>query len=109
MYFEWDESNLSSAAAATIDQAVQQIRNREDCSVGTVTIAGHADTSGPAAYNVGLSARRAATVRDALVSRGIGADIISTEAFGETRPAVETGDGVREPDNRRSEVTIIVQ
>lgn len=109
MYFEWDKYDLSSAAAATVDQAVRQIGARNDCSIGTVTIAGHADTSGSASYNVGLSAKRAAVVRDALVARGVSASLISTEAFGETRPAVATGDGVREPDNRRSEVTIIVR
>ena len=80
-----------------------------DCAVGSVTIAGHADRSGPAAYNVRLSARRAQTVRDALVARGISADMISTEAFGETAPAKPTADGVREPLNRRSEVVIRVR
>ena len=47
--------------------------------------------------------------RDALVARGVSADMISTEAFGETEPARPTEDGVREPLNRRSEVRIIVQ
>ena len=109
VYFEWDESDLSSEAAATIDRAVQQIRERSDCSIGSVTIAGHADRSGPASYNVKLSAKRAAVVRDALVSRGVAADMVSTEAFGETQNAKPTEDGVREPLNRRSEVRIIVQ
>lgn len=109
MYFEWDESDLTSEAAAVIDSAVGAIRQRGDCSVATVTIGGHADRSGPAAYNVRLSARRAQTVRDALVARGISADMISTEAFGETAPAKPTADGVREPLNRRSEVVIRVR
>lgn len=109
MYFEWDKFDLSSAAAATIDQAVAQIARRSDCSINTISIEGHADTSGNARYNVGLSAKRASVVRDALVSRGVPAALITTEAFGETRPAVATGDGVREPDNRRAEVAIIVR
>lgn len=109
VYFEWDESDLSSEAAAVIDRAVQQIRARTDCSINNVTIAGHADRSGSARYNVGLSQRRASVVRDALVSRGVNASIIGTEAFGETQNAKETPDGVREPLNRRSEVVIIVR
>tara|TARA_X000000950_G_scaffold289312_1_gene411865 strand:- start:5147 stop:5494 length:348 start_codon:yes stop_codon:yes gene_type:complete len=109
VYFEWDESDLTSEAAAVIDRAVRQIAARGDCSVSTVGIGGHADRSGAAAYNVRLSARRAAVVRDALVARGVSADMISTEAFGETANARPTEDGVREPLNRRSEVRIIVQ
>lgn len=109
MYFEWDESDLTSQAAAVIDQAVGAINARSDCSVGSVTIAGYADRSGAAAYNVRLSARRAQVVRDALVARGISGDLISTEAFGETNNAKPTADGVREPLNRRSEVVIRVR
>ncbi|MGB3165370.1 MAG: OmpA family protein, partial [Alteraurantiacibacter sp.] len=55
-------------------------------------------------YNVGLSQRRNAAVRDYLTGRGIPAARISSEAFGESRPRVATGDGVRELQNRRVEV-----
>lgn len=109
MYFEWDESDLTSEAGAVIDRAVQEIRERGDCSVASVAIGGYADRSGAAAYNVRLSARRAGVVRDALVARGVVDASISTEAFGETNNAKPTADGVREPLNRRSEVVIIVQ
>ena len=109
VYFEWDESDLTSEAAAVLDRAVSQIAARNDCAVSTVTIGGHADRSGAASYNVRLSASRAAVVRDALVARGVAADMITTEAFGETENARPTADGVREPLNRRSEVVIIVQ
>ena len=64
------------------------------------------DTSGSTRYNVGLSERRASVVRDALVSRGMSAGAIRTEARGETDLARATRDGVREPLNRRTAVTI---
>ncbi|TRO88012.1 OmpA family protein, partial [Glycocaulis profundi] len=67
------------------------------------------DTSGSAAYNMGLGERRANAVRDEMVRLGIPAGSISTQSFGQTRPAVDTGDGVREPLNRRSEVVIDVR
>ena len=41
-----------------------------------------------------------------MVRLGVPAGGISLQAFGETRPAVETPDGVREPLNRRAEVLI---
>jgi outer membrane protein OmpA-like peptidoglycan-associated protein len=69
-------------------------------------VIGHTDTSGSTQYNQGLSERRASVVRDALVARGIGAGSITTQAHGETDLARPTRDGVREPLNRRTAVTI---
>ncbi len=68
-------------------------------------LGGHADRSGSADYNVGLSQRRADAVKAYLGGRGVPDGAMSTEAFGESRPLVETADGVREPQNRRVEIT----
>jgi outer membrane protein OmpA-like peptidoglycan-associated protein len=103
VYFEWDRSNLNQAALETIDAAVNRARQ---CNVGGVVVVGHTDTSGSAQYNIGLSERRAGVVRDALVARGIAAGSIQTQARGETDLARATRDGVREPLNRRTAVTI---
>jgi outer membrane protein OmpA-like peptidoglycan-associated protein len=103
VYFEWDRSNLNQAALETIDAAVSRARQ---CNVGGVVVVGHTDTSGSAQYNIGLSERRASVVRDALVARGIAAGSIQTQARGETDLARATRDGVREPLNRRTAVTI---
>lgn len=102
VYFEWDRSNLSQAAMETIDAAVAQARR---CNVSGVLVVGHTDTSGRPAYNVALSERRAAVVRDALTARGMGGSI-TTQAAGETQLDRATRDGVREPLNRRTVVTI---
>lgn len=109
VYFEWDRSDLTSQASAVIDQAVANIRSVEGCSAGSVTIVGHTDTSGAADYNQRLSVRRADVVASALTERGIANTLISKDGKGETALAKATLDGVREPLNRRSEVTIIVQ
>lgn len=109
VYFEWDSSDLTSQASAVVDQAIANIRDRADCATGGVSIVGHTDTSGASAYNQRLSARRASIVSDALQSRGIAAEAISTDGRGEDDLAKATRDGVREPLNRRSEVTIVVQ
>lgn len=103
VYFEWDRSNLNQAALETIDAAVARARA---CNLGSVTVTGHTDTSGSADYNMGLAGRRASVVADALVARGIPAGAITTDARGETDLARATADGVREPLNRRTAVTI---
>ena len=106
VYFEWDRSNLNQAALETIDAAVARARQ---CNVSGVVVVGHTDTSGSAQYNMGLSERRASVVRDALVARGIAAGSIQTQARGESDLARPTRDGVREPLNRRTAVTISFQ
>ena len=105
VYFEWDRADLTDQARAVIAQASNQ---RGSCGVTRVSVSGFTDRSGAASYNVGLSERRARVVRDELVRLGVPASTISLEAFGETRNAVQTPDGVREPLNRRAEVVIVL-
>ncbi len=102
VFFDWDKSDLTPQGASTLDNAVSQYAN---CGNARVMLAGHADRSGSTSYNVGLSQRRNATVRSYLESRGVSGGAISTQAFGESQPLVATADGVREPQNRRVEVT----
>jgi outer membrane protein OmpA-like peptidoglycan-associated protein len=104
VYFEHDRSFLTDQANEVISNEVNDIASRA-CNYSSVLIQGHADTSGNPRYNIGLSERRVTIVRDALVSRGVPGDLMTGEAFGESRPAVATGDGVKEPLNRRTEVT----
>lgn len=109
VYFGWNEFGLSREAHNVIDMMVSNVMSRDDCSAGSVTIVGHSDTSGKESFNVRLSALRADAVRTALLARGIPDDIISVQSKGETALAKNTPDGVREPLNRRSEVTILVR
>jgi OmpA-OmpF porin, OOP family len=102
VFFDWDKANIRPDAASVLDNAVAQYGN---CGNARVMLAGHADKSGSNSYNVGLSQRRNTNVRGYLESKGITGGAISTEAFGETAPLVQTADGVREPQNRRVEVS----
>jgi outer membrane protein OmpA-like peptidoglycan-associated protein len=103
VYFEWDRNNLNQAALETIDAAVARAKA---CNVSAVAVVGYTDTSGSPKYNLALSERRATVVRDALVARGIPAGVVTTQGAGETNLDKATKDGVREPLNRRSVVTI---
>ncbi|MEP7350532.1 MAG: OmpA family protein [Sphingorhabdus sp.] len=102
VFFDWDKSDLRPDAAGVLDNAVAQYAN---CGNAKVMLAGHADKSGTATYNVGLSQRRNTTVSSYIEAKGVAPSAISTEAFGETAPLVQTADGEREPQNRRVEIT----
>jgi outer membrane protein OmpA-like peptidoglycan-associated protein len=101
-YFEWNVDAPPADAAAVAATAAQQM---QACGWRNLRIAGHADTSGSSKYNEGLSERRARNVAGLLQNAGVAGETLAVEAFGETRPAVQTPDGVREPLNRRVEVT----
>jgi len=101
VFFDWDKSDITPEASSILDNAIS---NYQNCGNSQVMLAGHADRSGSASYNVGLSQRRADSVKAYLSGRGISDGVISTEAFGESRPRVETADGVRELQNRRVEI-----
>ena len=103
VFFDWDRSNLSAQALNTIKQAAAAYKTKGNARV---TATGHTDTSGPEAYNMALSLRRANTVKDALVREGVPATAIAVIGRGEAGLLVKTADGVREPQNRRVEIVI---
>ena len=103
VFFDWDRSNLSQQALTTIQQAADAFKAKGNARI---TATGHTDTSGPEAYNMALSLRRANAVKDALVRDGVPAQAISVVGRGEQGLLVQTGDGVREPQNRRVEIVI---
>ncbi|MGI4877438.1 MAG: OmpA family protein [Janthinobacterium lividum] len=102
VFFDWDRSTITPEAAAILDRAAEQFASTGQTSVA---LAGYADKSGKPDYNVALSQRRADAVKAYMVGKGVAEGVVSTQAFGETHPLVDTADGVREPQNRRVEIT----
>ena len=103
VYFDWDRSDLTAEASSVVTQAANYAKSGRPTRI---LVVGHADTSGSAAYNVGLSNRRSRTVADALVAQGVNGGVISLDGKGETALARPTADGVREPLNRRATIGI---
>ena len=102
VFFDWDKSLVTAEAASILDRAAEQYAATEQTNI---VLAGNADRSGTEAYNMQLSKRRADAVKVYMTSKGIAETAITTEAFGESKPLVDTADGVREPQNRRVEMT----
>jgi len=103
VYFDWDRSDIRPDGAAVIADV---IADAATLGAPPISVTGHTDLSGSAEYNMGLSLRRADSVRDALIAGGVTPDQITTAGRGEEEPAVPTADGVREQANRRAEIII---
>ena len=101
VFFDWDRADLTPEANLVLDDVVV-VAN--ESGYASIRLDGYTDLSGSAAYNLGLSERRANSVADGLIARGIAPDEIVIRAFGEENPLVPTPDGVREPQNRRVEI-----
>ena len=103
VYFGFDKANLTKKALEVIDQVVAAVRQM---GATALSVVGHADTVGTVEYNQVLSERRARNVAKALIERGIPPEAITVAGRSELEPAVPTGDEVREPLNRRVEITL---
>ena len=106
VFFDFDKSDLSPEARRIIASAARAITAGHESKI---KISGYTDTSGTVAYNLKLSLRRADAVEQELVRDGVSADGIGVDGKGEGDLLVKTPDGVREPQNRRATVELMLQ
>ena len=105
VFFETDSSELTDQARATLDKQAQWLSNYNRYAF---TIEGHADERGTREYNIALGARRAETVREYLVSRGVSGQRMRTISYGKERPVALCNDISCWSQNRRA-VTVLDQ
>jgi peptidoglycan-associated lipoprotein len=105
VFFETDSSELTDQARATLDKQAQWLGNYNRYAF---TIEGHADERGTREYNIALGARRAETVREYLVSRGVSGQRMRTISYGKERPVALCNDISCWSQNRRA-VTVLDQ
>lgn len=100
VYFSYDSSDLDSAGTEATRANADLLRNES----GKVEIEGHCDDRGTAEYNLALGARRAKSIRDALVALGIKSSRLSTVSYGEELPVCHDGTEACWGRNRRGHV-----
>jgi OOP family OmpA-OmpF porin len=82
-FFDFDQATLRPEGKAALDELADRLAlTRYD----KLTIVGHSDRIGPAAYNQKLSERRASAMREYLIEQGIDADRITSAGVGESEP-----------------------
>lgn len=100
--FDFDSAVLRPGMEAALDDVASKI----NASAGSesLSIVGHTDSSGPEAYNQGLSERRAQAVADYLASKGVSASSMSVSGMGESSPVADNSTSEGRATNRRVEI-----
>lgn len=100
--FDFDKSTLKPAGKASLDQFMAELAGSR---VSGITVVGHTDSIGTTAYNQGLSERRAASVANYLVGKGVPPAAIRAYGRGESEPVASNSTKAGRAANRRVVVT----
>jgi len=106
VHFDFDRYSLRPEALRTLDEAVRVLQQNPNVRV---EIEGHTCNIGTAEYNLALGERRANSVRDYLVSRGISAERMHTVSYGEERPKYDNAREETRRLNRRAALLVRLQ
>ncbi len=91
-------------AQEKLGTVAEALKNRQDES--KITVEGHTDSQGSESSNLDLGTRRALTVKDFLVSRGIKSEHITSVGIGQSRPIADNHTPEGRANNRRVEIII---
>ena len=98
--FEYNSADITPDSETTLMKALKTLQDNPDIEV---EISGHTDSDGSSSYNMGLSQRRADSVKDWLVSHGISSDKIQAVGYGEDNPIAPNDTPENKYKNRRIE------
>lgn len=102
--FTSGKSDLLPAAQIKLNDVAKALIEQDPDS--KMVVEGHTDSQGAAAANQDLSQKRAQSVRDYLVSRGMAGDRVTAQGFGDTRPVADNKSPEGRANNRRVEIVV---
>jgi len=96
--FGFDSTTIPASSKPLFDNAIYTLKRNSNLKV---QLEGHTDSTGPEAYNQGLSERRAEAVKKHLVESGIDASRLTTVGYGESNPISPNDTAKGRTENRR--------
>lgn len=99
--FDNDKATLRPESFGILDRAAETLKEWGNVKV---EVAGHTDSKAGDGYNEALSRRRAETVRDYLISKGVAADRLTAKGYGESSPVADNSTAEGRFQNRRVEL-----
>ena len=104
IHFGYDSADIEPGERDRLAQNVQWLRDNPRAKV---ELEGHCDSRGTIEYNLGLGAKRAKAVKDALVGQGVGAERLSTISYGKELPLCQEENEDCWARNRRVHAVIL--
>lgn len=104
IYFDFDSSQLSDAARATLTKSAAALVKAPEAKV---RIEGNCDEHGSAEYNLALGERRAQAAKKYLTTLGVSDGRLTTISYGKERPADQGHDEAAWKKNRRDELVVV--
>jgi len=104
VYYDSNSADLKSASTSTLDRGVKTLKKRNKINV---QVAAHTDSQGSEVYNEALSNRRAASVKEYLISHGISASRLTSKGYGESQPVASNMEAAGRAKNRRVELRVM--
>lgn len=101
--FAFDSAKIEAEFEPVLDVAVDELNANPGVNV---EVSGHTDATGPDAYNQGLSERRANSVVQYLVGKGISASRLQPAGYGESQPVADNATRDGRAQNRRVELNV---
>lgn len=101
-HFDFDSAMLKPAMKAELDTVVSRVQASKGSEM--LEVVGHTDSTGPAAYNQGLSERRAQAAADYLAGNGLNASRMTVKGMGESNPIADNATRDGRAMNRRVEI-----
>jgi outer membrane protein OmpA-like peptidoglycan-associated protein len=109
IYYDFDKADLRAESVKELEKIVAFLKTNPDLKI---ELGSHTDSRGNDDYNMRLSERRAKSVVDYIISRGISPERIVSKGYGETQLVNDCGNGVKcteeeHQQNRRTEILIL--
>ncbi len=105
VYFETNKAVIKKTSYDLLDQVAQTLK--ENPQILMLEVQGHTDSRGKKAHNLKLSKQRAAAVRQYLIDRGVAADRLVSEGYGDQMPIDTRENREAWERNRRVEFVIL--
>ena len=102
--FESNSSELTAGSSESLDKVVNAMSEYDQLRI---EIQAHTDNMGEASYNLSLSEKRANSVRDYLIAKGVAANRMEVKGYGETQPISDNSTRDGRAKNRRVELKVI--
>lgn len=111
IYYDYDKATLRAESLPVLDKLVSFFQENNDL---TIEIGSHTDSRGSDKYNEDLSQRRAQSVVDYLIEKGVPTTQLQAKGYGESRLINECKNGVqcseeKHQENRRTTFRVITK